>query len=280
MKLTAILLLLNLFFQHISAQTTEEFLGVLKVDNNTVSYKINYSRSKNGNIIGESVTDVYGPDRTVANITGTFDEKTKTISFKEIKNKSTKSKAKESSFCFIHVTSIKIKTSNDKQVIEGEFKGVFSNGKVCSQGFIYLVSSDVLDKLKGKGVNIDSLKNVEKIENINPSHNLKSNDKIELKWISSNLIIEVWDNYSEDKDLINILFNDRKIADKLEIKNDHHRINQKIEKGKSVIKLIAIDEGTSPMNTVNILLLDGDKPTLLTARLKKGEVVIIQLNKN
>jgi hypothetical protein len=84
MKLTAILLLLNLFFQHISAQTTEEFLGVLKVDNYTVSYKINYSRSKNGNIIGESVTDVYGPDRTVANITGTFDEKTKTISFKEI----------------------------------------------------------------------------------------------------------------------------------------------------------------------------------------------------
>jgi hypothetical protein len=109
---------------------------------------------------------------------------------------------------------------------------------------------------------------------------LKSNDKIELKWVSSNLIIEVWDNYSEDKDLINILFNDRKIADKLEIKNDHHRITQKIEKGKSVIKLIAIDEGTSPMNTVNILLLDGDKPTLLTARLKKGEVVIIQLNKN
>jgi hypothetical protein len=285
MRFKTILILFLFLSNCLKSQTKHEFIGFLKADDVIISYKIDFVVSKSGVLSGESVTDINGPDKTTSIISGTYNSKSKIISFKEFKNSQTKSKAAANSFCFINVKDIQIKIENNKEIILGKFKGVLPNGKQCSMGEIRLVSSDVLNFINEKDFKIDSLKNIETSDlgSLNQfdkkTINLKANDKIDLEWNSTNLIIDVWDNYSEDKDIINVVLNDKKIADHLELKNKHFRISSKINKGTSILKIIAIDEGTTPTNTANILLIDGKTSIPIVARLKKGEVVFIHLFK-
>lgn len=284
MKSFLTLLVLFYFQIIVYSESSYEYIGVLQTGETIITYKINFNLSKDGSLSGESVTDFYGPDRTSSIISGFLNSKTNSISFKETKNTQTKSKADESSFCYIHVENLKLKQTSKKQAIQGEFTGLFLNDSICSKGKISLISSDILDVLKTKGINVDSLKNAESIdlEEIKSKFqkntiDLKGSDTITINCRTVNLEIEVWDNFSEDKDIVNIIYNNKKIADNLEIKNKHHKISFELVKGTSILKVIALDEGETPTNTVNFLIIDGKNSTPVVARLKKGEAVYVKL---
>jgi hypothetical protein len=287
MRLKIVLfILLALVINGLYSQQSEEFMGVLKVGDDVITYKINFSVTDKGVLTGESVTDFYGNDRTVSIISGTFNSKTNKISFKEIKNTMTKSKAEEAYFCYVQVDNAQIKEVRKNRVIEGTFKGVYPDGKECSKGEVKLISTKVLDVLKEQGINVDSLKNVESldIKNIKPISEtnqtiLKGGDDFEINWISDSIIIEVWDNYLEDGDVIDIVINDVLVSSDLEIKNQKHKSKTSINNEKTVVKIIAKNEGSAPMTTVSIRLIDGKNATPMVAKLKKGESVLISFIK-
>jgi len=277
-------LLVFFCFQIIAySQNSYEYIGVLQTGDAILTYKINFNVLKDGSLTGESVTDFNGPNRTSSSIKGFLNSKTNTISFKEINNTQTKSTADVSSFCFVRVDNLELKEISKKQVIQGEYTGVFLNDSICSKGKISLISSEILDVLKTKGINVDSLKNSESIdlEEIRSKFqkntiDLKGSDTISIECKAKKVEIEVWDNFSEDNDVVNIIYNNVKIAENLEIKNKHKKIPFELVEGISLLKVVALNEGTTPTNTVNFLIIDDEKSTPVVARLNTGEAVYVK----
>lgn len=255
-----------------------EFVGVIKTsDEDIISYKINFTELENGKIEGFSYTDFYGKNYTKSKIVGTLKESK--LSFKEIGNVSSKSKEDIETFCFIHVENLKIKTINEKRIIQGKFKGLYSSGKSCTNGTIYLAGAELLEELN---LNTDSLKKIDSLFRFKKAENdiklIKANDRVNMHWVSDRIILHVWDSYTEDNDIVNIYFNDILIEENLVIKNNKKVIEIPFTETNGIIKIVAINEGYTGTNTVNFILKDKIKSTSVMSSLKTGEEVFIEFN--
>jgi len=264
-----------------------ELIGALQTnDHQIISYKIVFYEKENGQIEGESITDFYGENNTRSKITGKIDKTKKTISFKEVNNISTISKADQNTFCYVHVENITITLIKDKIIIQGEFVGKFKDGKSCVNGTIYLVSASVLellndDKLAKKKSKIDTtnldLSNIQQL--LDNNKELRSNDVLTLNWNSKKLTLIVWDSFKEDKDIVSIYLNDKLFKENLEIKEARQTFEIPLSERVSVIKIVALSEGISPPNTMNAILRDGKLNYPVITQLKKGQSVKIELKK-
>ena len=88
---------------------TDEYIGVLQLpDTSIITFKLSFRADGHGKITGSTITDFYGENATRSKITGTINKKEKRISFDETENISTRSGAKESEFCYIHVKNARI----------------------------------------------------------------------------------------------------------------------------------------------------------------------------
>lgn len=268
--------------------TKIEFIGALRTStNDVISFKISFKELVNGTIEGESITDFYGENSTKSIIKGTIDRKEGKLSFEEKSNISTKSKASENEFCYIHAKNLKLKTTNSKTIVQGKFTGVFNNGKKCAEGNIYLVSADILELFNEHNLNLDSLKNIDSTNyvllNLNKvikeNKALEKNETIEIKWKTNEITLEIFDGFAEDNDEISVYFNDSKIVDNYSIKQEKKII--KIPFSKSgTLKIEALNEGLYPPNTVNLLLKEGNRILPIRTKLKKGEFVYLKFNQN
>jgi len=283
MKITILIICLLNFTQLAKSQKSEkqEFIGVIQTSNNEIiTYKISFNDIGNGEIKGESVTDFYGKNSTKSIISGTISETESQISFKELNNISSKSSAVHNEFCFIEVKNIKIKEIKNKKIIQGKFKGLFPTGKVCAEGTIYLVSTEILKELN---IDNDSLIKIDSLLKISQLANelklLKKNDKLKLKWNDNKILLEVWDSYTEDNDVITIYFNDKVFIENLEIKNKKKLIEIPFKEKIGTIKIVAVNEGNSGSNTVNIILKNGKKTIPVMSSLKKNEEIYFELEK-
>jgi len=286
MKSILFIFLLISFSLTVFSQDSQEFIGYLSANKTVITYKITFRLDEKGLLNGESITDIYGSDRTASSISGSYDKINKIISFKEIKNTSTKSNADQNDFCFVNVLNLKLKVLKDNVVLDGGFIGYNSKSKKCAEGKIHLVSSFFFNGLKVDGVNIDSLRQLEKLEIsslasslVAKEFSLKGNCETSLKWSSKNIIIEVWDNFSEDGDIVNVFIDSKKIGGNVVLRNEKYILKSNFINSKSTIKIVALSEGSTPTTTVNILFIDGVKQIPIIARLKKGEVVCFNLSR-
>jgi cyanate lyase len=90
-----------------------EFIGTVQLSDKTIiTFKLNFKEDLDGFIVGTSLSDIYGADRTLSKIEGKISRDKKTISFKEIENLNTKSRVDIDLFCFIEVNNAKLKKVN------------------------------------------------------------------------------------------------------------------------------------------------------------------------
>ena len=150
MKLILSILLFFVFIQNSNSQQSKDYemIGTLQLaTQEIISFKLKFKALPNGLIEGTSLTDIFGSDQTATKIKGNIDWKKQQLSFYETENISTKSVAENSSFCYLHVSNAQIKMLKGKMVIQGNFKGKYSNGASCTNGKLYLIGSDYINEL-------------------------------------------------------------------------------------------------------------------------------------
>ena len=148
MKFNLLIISNFILYSSIIAQETYQFeyIGALRtLDNQIISYKLKFQEIDKGIIEGVSYTDFYGTNNTESKVTGRLSKKNE-LSFKELHNISSSSSEDNEIFCYIHVNNLKIRKSNSKRIINGEFDGIYINGDTCASGSIYLVGNAFLKK--------------------------------------------------------------------------------------------------------------------------------------
>lgn len=263
-----------------------EFIGMLRLpDSSLITYKINFKETINQKIEGYSMTDFYGAEKTKSKIEGVINKDKKTISFFETGNVATKSNANANEFCFVHVKNANIKSKNGKSIIQGKFIGKFENDTNCMNGSVYLMGTDFLTKPSTKTDSTKANKppkNDHIIDMLNKTNDLSltSADVLKLNWSSDDIKLELWDGSQIDQDKISVYVNDKIILENFIITQDKKIILIPFTEDNCKIKILAVNEGKSPPNTVNIILKDKNNSTPFITNLKIGESTSIVLTKN
>ncbi len=267
-----------------------EYLGTLELPGrHIIPIKLSFKKNADGTIEGTTVTDMFGEDNTKSRIIGRFNAEKKTISFHETENLSTKSKEPASSFCYIYVEKAKIKTVSGKSIIHGRFTGKYASGQNCTNGNIYLIGADFIEQLANKVLTPENIKNNDSLEKARKAYTslkqqteytvLKNKETMKINWESEEIILEVWDGASDDNDEVSIFINDTEVLEKYGISQKKKILVYPFKNKTCSIRIVAINEGNSPPNTVFINVRDGNKNTPLLSKLKKDESAYILLNK-
>lgn len=272
------------------SQEKYEYLGAVKLNGDAktiISYRLVFTET-NGKLSGYSVTDLGGPHETKNEVSGTYNVKTKEITFREEDILYTKSTVSDDMFCFINFTG-KVKLVNENSLMEGAFKGLFKNNTKCIDGTLTLIGSAKLYKLLGKvNKKLQKSKKVDAAvkEKVNPIaildslkvNNLIKGQNLNVFTASDRMSFEIWDNGKEDGDLINV-YQDNVLL----LRNYKVTINKKIipvaVKSTSVFKIVAVNEGTIAPNTAVIKLIDNDRTFEVVSTLKKDEEASITIIK-
>lgn len=289
---SAFFLFFILIFSNCQGQETKklEFIGTLQMpDGIIITYKLTFKEMPDGKIEGVSITDFYGENNTKSKITGFFNNKENKISFHETENISTKSSSEANEFCFIHVKNAKIKTVKEKSIIQGNFKGVYSNDSNCVDGYMYLIGTNFLEQWNNKILNSDYSKNTDSLKPSRQEYagllkkteenQLRNNEILRINWVSEEIILELWDAAKIDQDKITIFINEKKIIEDFVIKREKKIIVIPFKEDICSIKILATSEGNLPTNTVNIVLRDDNTFTPVVTNLNKGETSSVILEK-
>ncbi len=262
------------FFYIAQLERKQLYIGYLTTENKEVfTYQIDFSLDKENKVKGESTTDIYGKDKTKSIITGNYNAQKNTLSFKEIQNTSTKSKALKEEFCFIESQDLQLKKIGDKEILTGKFYGRLTNGKLCAKGKIFLTSKEnsIIEPINKSS--LDSILNAKLT-----FKTLVANNSISIPWKSKTLNFYVWDGSNEDNDVISIYYNNSLIREKIILKNKKERITIPItSNSESKLKIQAVSLGKEGKNTVNLLFVDNETIYPFISILIQGENVIFDL---
>lgn len=286
--LTKLNLIFLFFFQIICSQNNYEFFGAIKLngsDKTLISYRIVFEE-RNGVINGYSVTDLDGIHETKNTISGTYDRKTRLLTFQEKDILYTKSKFSQSSFCFVNFSG-KVKLVENTTKIEGGFKGLYKNKAKCIDGTITLVGSNKIYKLAEKvNKKIQKSNKIDKQvkEKNNPIalldslkiNKLSKDQNLSVFWESKLVKIEIFDSGREDGDVINLYHNNKLILENFKVKHDKKIISVAIDLSiANEFKILAINEGDLSPNTAKIILYDSNRTFELFTSFKKNESAFI-----
>jgi len=286
-----IIILISLLSINVLAQDKHlEFIGVIHPEGaNPITYKLSFNINPEGKLNGTSITDFYGADRTVSKIEGFWDAELGTISFREVENLSTKSKAEEASFCYVNLEKVAVRQKGDTTVVEGPFSGKFPDGEFCAKGQVRLISAQILERAMTEHPDIkEALEEMnhpalEVLESIKSPRRLPSEakfengEKVSLDWLSDTLKLAVWDSFEEDGDRINIYVNDSLLASNLKVLERKQFYLIPIANSPTTIRIEATAEGSNPPATVHAHLLDEGDVQALVVKLKKNESVSIEV---
>ena len=133
----AILILFN--FLQVNSQNSGEYVGAIKLnDSSIITYKVNFNIN-GSKVDGFSITDFGGEHETKSYLVGYYNEAKKKLTFNEKGIIYTKSPITQNDFCFIYFQPSDYKLGKTTY-FKGDFKGLFSDGKECTSGEIYLNS--------------------------------------------------------------------------------------------------------------------------------------------
>ena len=163
--------------------------------------------------------------------------------------------------CYIHYKGESKKVLN-AQMMVGDFKGYFNDGKQCGEGTINLLAREKyfrrIDsartekaKEKNKDTSFTSMAKFFKGVPIQKTDNSSTN----IYWYSDTLHFRVWDPDKVDNDQISISLNGKLIKPVLKLSENEFIYKEYIEKSTTVV-LRAINVGFLPPNTSKIIFLD------------------------
>ena len=287
------LLIFIMFANDAIAQISDlVFLGTVTVkDGSTYTYKLQMTDS-NGILKGYSVTDVRGANETETAVLGKINVAEKQLDFRETKIIYTKSNVQRSNFCYINA-HLKVANTHGATMLSGHFKGYKEDGKTrCASGNLTLISAqDILNKLL-EIANKDSI-TAEKSETNNkpeyandegkavPESSVKKvmpGNEVNLACSASSITIEIWDAKNIDGDIITMMQDENKILENYTLSGNHKRVSINMgDKRTSVITIIAISEGSEPLNTARVKVVSGNNVYEIDATTVIGRNVTLNL---
>ena len=278
------------------AQTLRtEFVGTLSVKGgDSYAYKLHLSDS-DGVLTGYSVTDVMGPNETRTAIVGTIDEKKKQINFRETRVLQTKTKPAPGDFCCLVYGHLRVGKIQGTQTLKGSFTGYRDDGKTeCASGKLAMVCpKDILEKmLKAQNEAAPQAKKDTRVSSPKkelivyeggiPESQIKKvtpGNSIEFDCPTSSVTIELWDFRTIDGDRITLKQDDRPVLENYTLTATHKIMHMKLDSNPSVLELIALNEGTEPLNTARIRIACGNKEYYLDASTTVDKSVKILLQR-
>ncbi len=262
------------FINFAQQENKNSYVGYITTENKqTITYQIVFEIQIDNSITGESITDIYGKDKTKSIITGNYNAQKNTLSFKEIQNSTTKSKALKEEFCFIESQDLQLKKIGDKEILTGKFNGRLPNGRLCAKGKIFLTSKEnsIIEPINKSS--LDSILNAKLT-----FKTLVANNSISIPWKSKTLNFYVWDGSNEDNDVISIYYNNTLIRENIILKNKKELLSIPItSNSESKLKIQAVSLGKEGKNTVNLLFVDNETIYPFISILIQGESVIFDL---
>jgi len=256
-------------------------------------YKIVYEIDDNNIIKGYSISDIGGDAETKARINGTYNPHKKTLKFEEKNILSTKLKLSFNDFCLMSVAG-KFDKKGDKQIFTGSFKSKSPNNKLsCDSGTIVLTTTQNIIESAAKYSKLpeynqlpDTIKkiiteNLPPVKNIEKVRSIQAGSTTKYTLMSDTVRLEIFDDQLQDGDKITVLKNNVAILSDYETTKKVQTLKFPIEKNETSVlfTIISTDEGSSPPNTVKVILVNGKERVLLIAPLKKGQMVKILLRR-
>lgn len=264
-----------------SQSPSYEYVGVIKLnDSSFIPYKLAFEEFK-GKIQGYSISDMGGKHETKSNIKGTYDVESKTLSFSEFNIVYTKSPILELNMCLVNFSG-RMRNLQKNNAFSGSFKGLYPDQSTCLDGMILMSNARNAEVRMAK---MDSKiqkskKYSQKIKDkINAKHILdtltmsivKKDENLNIFTKTDQLMVSIYDSGKVDQDRINLYIDDVLILENYAITRAKKIIPIAITKITTVIRLEAVDEGTSPPNTVKIEIKDGQELITTRTSLKTGE---------
>lgn len=279
-KFSLIFLLLFTISQ-IQAQEELDYMGVIKInDTSLISYKVSFIE-KDGLVSGHSVTDLGGAHETKSYISGYFDDKSNTLEFYESGIVYTKSPITQDDFCFVNFSG-ELRKLNERQMIEGSFKGLYSNGEECISGEISLGGfGKILKSVKKMDKRIDRsiFVSKEKKEMVNLQQKLDTmNMNIIAKGETLNIFtkdkkvkLAIYDAGKEDGDKINLTVDGKLVLENFTVTKKIKELEIPLTSSEAVIEVRALNVGTSAPNTVRLEVTDTRNFVRTLTNLEEGE---------
>ena len=271
-----ILIITFLFFQ--SQLNAEEYVGSIILSDSTIyTFELNLIINKE-NIKGYSLTNYGTNSETKSSIEGTFDKTENVYEIIEKKIIYTKSKENTKNFCHLRIV-LSEKGSYKSKRLEGEFIGYYDNNKKCAEGKIILFKKEELKKIEyGTKKRIQKSRNNESEDN-NKKITLNKDDKFYIKTSKKYISIRVWDPNQEDNDMILMKFNDDLILENYSTKNKQKKRRVKLNKGRNILFISAINEGNNPPNTSAVEIKVDKQIYQIETNLKMKNDVIIFIDR-
>ncbi len=271
------------------SQKQYDYLGVIELDTKkkgVISYRILFTE-KNGVIDGYSVTDLNGAHETKNKISGRYNSKTKSFSFKEDRILYTKSPLSKESFCFMNFSGTVDLNKENSQLV-GNFKGLFPNKTKCIDGSLKLFAVEKVEKKMTKlNKRIQRTKFVDeqtkakanplKLLDSLKVNSLGKNQDLKIFVTTAKVTIEIWDAQLEDGDQIDLTHNGKYLLQDFEVKNAKKVIKLNLAPGNNYLTVTALNEGTQERNTAMIRVIEGDRTFELTTNLKQREKAMLTL---
>ncbi len=233
-------------------------------------------------IQGRAIADYGGPDETLYYIKGTYQNSI--LNFKASYLVWTKSDIPQRDYCVLRFRE-SIKNLKTVKAFSGQYKSKRSKGEQCSQGLLIL--SRIFTKRTPLQEEKETVTIAHEKETINqeqktvvaiatPTKKLRStpikkDENLNVFVANKKVTLIIYDAGKVDDDRISLSINGEEILKNYSIDATKKEIEISLEKGKSVIQVYAINEGTSPPNTVKLEIKDGHKTISTRTSLKKGE---------
>lgn len=281
-------IIIHLCYNALAQSSQVVFLGSITVNGGkSYPYKL-FVNDSDGVITGYSVSDIAGADETKTLIKGSKNTSKKQLTFRETKLVYTKSSTE---MCYLHST-LKAGSMQGAATLKGNFKGYRADGKTeCGKGKLMLVcAQDILDKLleiaKEDSIPQPTLPHrsgtdiAEKPANETDIAKVLPGDHKVIVCGSAEVTIDIWDAKSNDGDIITLLQDGKPILEQFKITYRHKVLNVRLsDAGSTQLQLVAINEGSEPLNTARIKITSGAVVQYIDASTTIGKDVTILLKR-
>ncbi len=262
-----------------------DFFGGKLNDKKTVFYRLVF-KINNNQVSGYSFTDEHGPKEEKSIIQGIYNQKTKTIVFRESQKLVTRKNNYFTNDCYLS-GMIKLNITQSISKIEGIFNEETIYGEKCLNGEIKLISPDKFLYPQEKIVKKEKTPIIieQKKEIILPNFNtnkkmtIETDDEITVFWNSNTLKLDIWDDKKEDNDQISITLNEEEILKKHVLKNKKKTIEIKLTEKENKLIFTAENTGYIGTNTARIDLIDNEIIHEIISKLDLKKSVIINIIK-
>ena len=270
-----------------NAQENIEFTGIIVLqDSLSIPYYLNITQTED-RIEGYSISDQGGDHETKTKVVGHYRDKE--LSFRESEVVYTKSDITVLDMCHVFFTG-KLRKLTEKQTIQGDFEGFYSDLSPCADGQIMMAGfTKARKKLDRVDRKIDKMKrftddqkqaiNVTKVLDSVNINTLRKNQVLATQWKEPEAVLRIWDAGREDGDRVQIRIDGSIVQRNAELKNAFIEVS--IDATQDVlIEIEAINTGSEGSNTAKVTLqATGREDVEILTNLQTGEVTKIKLVK-